>query len=224
MLKIWPMLKSLLWKEFRELLPLSVAALAAQAFLLLGLMRFRAMVSAAASPRDAESIWPIMCTIAVLFAVAAGLWQCARENQANHYQFLLHRPLHRNTIFISKLALGAAVCLLTVGLPLLCFAFWVDNRLAFHSMAPWLSEPAWKTDAGLLLLYLGGFLSALRPGRWYGSRFLPLFAGILLFIIVVVVAQSTSSWMWFPMLIAGPIFELCFAAAILHVARTRSFS
>src|SRR4029079_13273410 len=87
MLKPWPMLKSLLWKEFRELLPLSVAALAAQAFLLLGLMRFSAIVTAAASQRDAESIWPIMCTIAVLFAVAAGLWQCARENQANHYQF-----------------------------------------------------------------------------------------------------------------------------------------
>ena len=223
MLKTWPMIKSLAWKEFRELLPLIVAALAAQAFLLVGLMRFRSL-SQSPSPRDAESIWPLMYTIAVLFGVTAGLWQSARENLANHYQFLLHRPLAREMIFATKLMLGAAACLLTVGLPLVCFASWVDHRLAFNHQEQWLSEPAWKAVAGFLLLYLGGFLSALRPGRWYGSRFLPLFAGILLFVVLQTIAQTTSSWMWVPVLISGPVLEVCFVAAILHVARARSFS
>jgi len=218
------MIKSLVWKEFRELVPLSVAALAAQVFLLLGLMRFGALVNSTASPRDAESIWPFMYMIAVLFAVAAGLWQSWKENLTNHYQFLLHRPLRRNTIFLSKLALGAAACLLTVGLPLVSFALWVDHWLALNHQETWLSAPAWRAGASLLLLYLGGFLSVLRPGRWYGSRFLPLFAGILLFVLVVVVAQSTSSWMWIPMLVAGPFLELCFVGAILNIARTRTFS
>jgi hypothetical protein len=223
MLNKWPMIKSLLWKEFRELLPLIVVALATEAFLILGLTRYWAL-SRTSSPQDSAPVWPMLYATAIFFAIAAGFWQSARENFASHYQFLLHRPLSRETIFALKVALGAVACLLIVGLPLLWFAWWIDRWFVANSQEPQLSDVSWKAVAGLLLFYLGAFLSGVRPARWYVSRFLPFLAGILLFVILQSVARTAYAWTWIPTLITGPVLELCFAAAILHVARTRNYA
>jgi len=223
MLRKWPMIESLLWKEFRELLPLMVVALAAEAFLILGLARYWAL-SQTSSPQDSAPVWPMLYTTAILFSIAAGFWQSARENFASHYQFLLHRPLSRQAFFVAKVAVGASACLLVVGLPFLWFAWWIDRWFIANSQEPQLLTLTWKAAAGLPLFYFGAFLSGLRPGRWYVSRFLPFLAAILLFITLNSVALTAYSWMWLPTLIAGPVLEFCFAAAILHVARTRSYA
>jgi ABC-type transport system involved in multi-copper enzyme maturation permease subunit len=219
MLKTWPMLKSLWWKELRELLPLIVAAIAAQGFLIVGMLQ-------ESRPRP-DTIWPMLYMIAVLFAAAAGLWQTWRESFANHYQFLLHRPLKRRTIFTAKMIFGILVVLLFVALPFLCFSIWGDNQMRVHLQDPKLVGEAAGLCASISVLYLSAFLSGLRPGRWYGSQFLPLLAGILLYIVLQIVADfalDASSFLWVSALVAGPIIGAGFAIAILSVGRIRDFS
>jgi ABC-type transport system involved in multi-copper enzyme maturation permease subunit len=172
------MLKSLVWKEFREVLPVCAIAMAAQ-LLLFG---YAVNVWRIHQPRDAYDIWPLLYLNAVLMGVALGIWQNVRDDNQGTFQFLLHRPIKRSTIFTVRLLLGAAVCLIVGLLPLVFFTIWVEG-INPNRETP-ISEVIYALCAGIWLLYTGAFLSVLRPGRWYGSRFLPLFAGIFLFILI----------------------------------------
>jgi hypothetical protein len=229
MLKIWPMLKSLLWKEFRELLPLIAVAIAAQVMWIAAILHF-----SDDGQHSVSSGWPVLYMITVLFAIAMGLWQMWRESLANHYQFLLHCPLDRSTIFISRIGFGAAAVMIVAGVPQLLVAIWADNLMEFRGT---MAAPAWQLTAGVLLFYFGAALSVLRPGRWYGSRFLPLLAGILLFVVLQVSDSIVSyermqhgywQWVpsapWFATIALALLLELAFVVAILHVARSRDYS
>jgi hypothetical protein len=224
MLKTWPMLKSLVWKEFRELLPLIAAAIAAQCLLVgAGLQ-----LHVDHRPSDIAAIWPLLYMVALLLAIASGLWQSWRESFGNQYQFLLHRPMSRPATFAAKMAFGIASVILVVALPLLCLSLWMDSWGRFHHRDEvGFAAAAAQLCAAIPLLHLGAFLSGVRPGRWYGSRFLPLFAAILLYIVVQVVANSlmtvSQSW-WFSSLVVAPIIAVGFVGAILHVAKARDFS
>ena len=178
---------------------------------------------------------PVLYMITVLFAIAAGSGRCGENRLANHYQFLLHRPLDRSTIFISKIGFGAATVIVVVGLPQLLFAIWADSRIGWRgNMWPF---PACQLTAGVLFFYFGAALSGLRPGRWYGSQFLPLLAGILLFIVLQVCANLVASermpnggwrtWpsvQWIATIALAPLIEIGFVIAILQVVRTRDYS
>ena len=226
MLKTWPMLKSLLWKEFRELLPLIAVAIAVQVMWIAAILHFSDDV-----PHTASMVQPVLYMITVLFAIAAGLWQMWRESLANHYQLLLHCPLDRSTIFISKIGFGAATVMVVVGLPQLLFAIWADSLIGWRGD---MVAPAWQLTAGVLFFYFGAALSVLRPGWWYGSQFLPLLAGILLFIVLQVCANLAASqpqmqdgqWrtcrsvLWIATIALASLIEIGFVIAILHVVRT----
>lgn len=213
----WPMLKSLFLKELRDLLPLIAIAIAVEGYLFGIMFRF----SRSVEMRDPRTIWPFLYMLGVLFPVVAGLWQVGRESFGNHYQFLLHRPLRREVLLGAKLLIGAAICVVFIDLPILCFADWGDHELRYS--AGWLSEMAWPLCVNMLLLYLGAFLSMLRPGRWYASQFLPLLAGIMLFVVLQVVGEI-SSWWWSMSFRVTPLFAICYVLAVLHVARTRDYS
>jgi hypothetical protein len=224
MLRTWPMIKSLVWKELRELLPVIVAAIAAECFLIGGLLRL-GNHQQGYSRGELEVIWPFLYTTAVLYAVVSGLWQAGREALGGHYQFLLHRPLRREAIVGTKITFGAIACLLVVGAPLVWFAVWA-NRVVRDPRIADFSMPAWSLCAGILILYVAAFLSGLRPGRWYGSQFFPLLAGIVLYILHQVVADDPylPASLWVPWLMFGLAIEFFFVIAILHVGRTRDFS
>ena len=222
MLKTWPMLKSLLWKESRELLPLVAAAVAAQIFLIGGMMRWQGNPH-----QDAYGIWPLLYVTAVLLAVAAGFWQTWRESLSSQFQFLLHRPLARKRIFEVKISFGLIIVMIFAALPLLCFSLWADGWMGLHIQGAQLSNASIQLCALIPLLYLGAFLSGVRAGQWYGSRFLPLFGAILLSVVIGVVGDSlvaASLWSWIAALAAGPAMAVGFVAATLHVTETRDFS
>ena len=85
------------------------------------------------------------------------------------------------------------------------------------------------------MLYLGAFLSTLRPARWYGSRFYPMLAGILLFILfqylvsnsLVISTETTqvalARILYWSALVLSPLLAIAFAVAALFVAKTRDF-
>jgi hypothetical protein len=215
MLRTWPMLKSILWKELRDLLPLAIIAFASEG-LLFGIV---AQHSASEGElRDPRIVMPFLYMLGFLFPIAVGLWQISRESLGSNFLFLLHRPLGQRAIFGVKLLFGAVTCLLAIDLPLLVFVLWASHhahgRLDDQSMSI-----MFALCCDLFLLYLGAFLSALRPGLWYGSKFLPLLAAILLYALL----QDHISW-WRWALIVGVPLEISYVAAIIYVAQTRDYS
>jgi len=77
---------------------------------------------------------------------------------------------------------------------------------------------AWKLSVALIALYLGAFLAGIRPGRWVGTRLLPL-AGVAILVALI-------------QFLAVPLVALAAVAAlgtvlvglILFVAQTRDYS
>jgi ABC-type transport system involved in multi-copper enzyme maturation permease subunit len=230
------MLKSLVWKEFRELLPISVLAIAAE-MLLIGVLAaeraYRGIVRI--EPRtEAEAVWPLLYIVALIYPIAAGLWQVWRENTYGNFQFLLHRPVSRNTLMGVKLICGATACALIICVPVIFFAMWIDSEV-FHHQRTWITNSAVSLCFGIGLLYVSAFLSALRPARWYGSMFFPLWVGIGVYIISQILASTStwlsesmrtteSNWLWIFALALGPTVIFCFIPAILYSANKRDYS
>jgi hypothetical protein len=74
--------------------------------------------------------------------------------------------------------------------------------------------------AGIVLIYLGAFMSSLREAAWYKSQFLPLLAAFALFFVLAILA---SEWTPF-VLIAMLAVEFCFVVAVFYEAMTRNYS
>jgi hypothetical protein len=230
------MLKSLVWKEFRELLPISALAIAAEIVLIGALVAERAYRGGyLVEPHtEAESVWSLLYIVALIYPIAAGLWQVWRENTNGNFQFFLHRPVSRNTLMGVKLICGATACAFVIGVPVICFATWIDS-VVFHSQRTWITNSAVRLCFGIGPLYFGAFLSVLRPARWYGSMFFPLWVGIGVFIIAQMIASTStwlgealwttgSTWLWIFALALGPAVIIGFIPAILYVANQRDYS
>ncbi len=207
------MLKSILWKEFREALPLAAIALATEGLLL-------GFVTQLTEPSPHPFIvFPFLYILGFLFPIVLGVWQVSREALGNQYQFLLHRPMNRGTILGTKLLFGAFLSLIVIVIPLLLFTLWVRRQ----HFGPGEPIDMFPFCCNLFLLYVAAFLSALRPGLWYGSKFLPLMAAILLFIVLQTTGDVSAWWFDAAMVAAMPLV-MCYLASIFYVARTRDFS
>ncbi len=217
------MLKTLTWKEARELLPLVALALVAQGLLLVaasGLSIVPVVTSNRVIPFVDHSLGNMLLYVGGIAGLAIGLWQTLWESGRGTFQFLLHRPVERASVFTVKLAVGIAMTLLISGLPILAYALWAalpgtHASPFFWSMTTW----AWLTWFRLPVVYLGAFLSGLRPGRWFGSRALPLGAAVLAYLALI----ATVQWPWASLLTTLAV-EACFVLVIYRVAATRDYS
>jgi hypothetical protein len=54
-----------------------------------------------------------------------------------------------------------------------------------------MSAPAWQLFSLIPLVYLGAFLSGLRPSRWFGTRLLPLATSLALLTLI----SQLAGWM-----------------------------
>ena len=110
-------------------------------------------------------------------AIALGLKQSAWEVGEGTYYFLLHRPATRRFIFGTKLAVGAGFVLIVGGLLVLLYAMWAATPGNVATPFYWsMTGPRWQLWLCMPLLYLGAFLSGIRPARWFGTRLMPLVA------------------------------------------------
>jgi hypothetical protein len=157
--------------------------------------------------------------LTVLLTLALGFRQSAWESSRGTYLFLLHRPLGRDAVFWTKLATGVGVLLLCGSVPIVLYAAWA--AVPGHHAGPFewsMTAPVWQFLLLMPLLYLGAFLSGLRPARWFGTRLLPLVASVVFLVLVNLVPWWSLA---FPLAVA-----LCglLAANVCHVARVRDYA
>jgi hypothetical protein len=164
-------MKALIWKELRENLKWAVLAL-----LLVG--GIKALLG---PPSLMDYEWlQFVSFIAAVFGAVLGFLQLYGESRDDRRALLLHRPLSRSQIFLSKIIAGVGLYLVAMGIPLACAVAWAATP--GHIAAPfrWPLALPWLADILTgVVYYFAGMLIAQREARWYGSRALVLAAGFL---------------------------------------------
>ena len=86
-----------------------------------------------------------------------------------------------------------------------------------------MSWPAWTGWWATTLLYAGAFLTGIRPGRWYGSRLLPLVVAVVGVATSIGIASNVpQATLWVCLAVLGA--DIWVTSAILFVSQTRDFS
>jgi hypothetical protein len=158
--------------------------------------------------------------LSVLFAIALGFRQSAWESSRGTYLFLLHRPLRRDAVFLTKLAVGAGVLLCCGSVPVVLYAAWA--AVPGHHAGPFewsMTGAVWRVLFLTPLVYLGAFLSGLRPARWFGTRLLPLAAALGLLVLV-----NSLPWWWYLSFPLALVLYAALAANVCFVARVRDYA
>ena len=220
-------MKALAFKELRELLGIAAAALAGYLTLLVSLMGSKVFEWVPGMPYGTEEVpfvsggfLVFFALVSVVFATALGFRQSAWESGRGTFLFLLHRPMSRRAIFLTKLAVGAGLLLLGASLPIVLYAWWAAFPGHHPSPFTWsMTGYAWRLAFLMPLLYLGAFLSGLRPARWFGTRLLPLAASA-----AFVLMLNDLPWWWsvgFPLAVV--LYGLL-VANVCFVARVRDYA
>jgi hypothetical protein len=176
-------------------------------------------VEVAEVPFVEDSFLSIFFFIGVALAITLGFRQSAWEPSQGTALYLLHLPLERHTIFVTKLLTGIGLLLVCTLVPLVLYATWASLPGTHAGPFEWsMTGPAIHMWLLMPLAYLGAFASGIRPARWVGSRLLPLLSvaipGLYLFLL--------PHW-WviaFPLLMLG---SAVLVSDILWEADTRDF-
>ena len=223
------MLKTLALKELRETILIALAALVVYAHLVGTSMGFNSLPGyylpgfypdAHVIPFVGGGFRETLTLVSAGLAIALGLRQSVGESVRDTFVFLLHRPVRRERLIAVKLLTGAGVYLVCAALPILLYAWWAVTPRTHASPFSWsMTLPAWQVYVSLTAVYLGAFLSGMRPGRWIGTRLWPLAAtGGLAWRI-----QALPCW-WVLGLGALVLMNVVLTANILFAARNRDYS
>lgn len=118
-------------------------------------------------------------------------------------------------MFAHKLVVGFLLVMLLSGLLVLAYAWWASRPGQFP--APFfrsMTVPAWQMWLALPVVYLGAFLAGIRPGRWFGSRLIPLVTAI-----AVAMLAARVPWVWLTVvisLVAGVVGVLSIVYYVEH--------
>jgi hypothetical protein len=151
--------------------------------------------------------------------IALGFGQSLGESLHGTWKFLLHRPVGRTQLILVKLLVGVAAYLVCSAAAILSYAWWAATPGTHASPFEWsMTEQIWKVWLAMPLVYLGAFLSGIRPGRWLGTKLLPLAAAGTL-------AALIPFMPWWPVCGLGLIALSSFVlvSSVFFVARTRDF-
>jgi hypothetical protein len=216
------MLKALVIKELRETAGLMVLAAIGAVYVLGDL------TGTAAAPWQNPAVYSFpfvqdelsysLWMVAGGLAIALGLRQTAWELGQGTYFFLLHRPVSRGRVFGLKLLIGGSLAFVFSALFLLIYVWWAATP--GHRAAPFewqMTNSAWISWIALQPLYVGAFLSGIRPARWWGTRLVPLVAAIG--------AAALASYMpWFWAALAISIVATLFGlVSIFYYAQVRDY-
>lgn len=216
------MTRTLALKELRETIGLVGLGLIVYAIVVLRMM------GVAVLPLMSGSSWSIpfvggdfllnYAVVSACLAITLGLRQSAWEPVGDTYQFLLHRPISRRQVILTKLMVGLGLYLICSALPILVFAWWAATPGMHPSPFEWsMTGPAWEAWLATTVLYFGGFLSGIRPARWVGTRLVPLPAVCIPAVMLPLVPY------WILGLVAVILLNALLTATILFVTETRDF-
>ena len=219
------MLTKLALKELRETAWIAAAALAVYLYFAVSLIGlsigpWTAVGRGTWIPFVVGELLEPFAVVAICLAAGLGFRQTVGESARGTFLFLLHRPAARERLIGAKLAVGGGLYLVCSAVPIAIYAWWAATPGTHASPFEWsMTFPIWKVWITMLILYLGAFLSGLRPARWYGTRLFPLAAtgGVVL-------ALSLLPWWGVVGLAVVLLLVVLLVAQILFVARTRDFS
>ena len=228
------MLKTIAWKECRELLPFIALALLAEIYFVCNAIGTRlGALSDINVLRDLSYntipfINDFSCTLILItggcFAVVVALWQTIWETSRGTFLFLLHRPVTRNAVIGTKLAVGVALCLLVCGGPLLYYTLWAAAPGTHDSPFAWsMTIDDWFNFSLIPMVYLGAFISGLRHAHWFASRFFPIFAAVLVALLCQSVWDSLPAWRIAVVAVSIAI-EAAAVYVIFYLAKVRDYS
>jgi hypothetical protein len=216
------MLKALAIKELRESAGIVACAALAVAYILApmtGIRLFPSIINSGTGlPFISGGFDKLFIVVFAAVAIALGLKQAAGEGRRDTYYFLLHRPATRRFIFGTKLGVGAAILLIISGLLVLLYALWAATPGNVAAPFEWsMTAHMWQLWLCMPVLYLGAFLSGIRPARWFGTRLMPLVAaGFATFMIAL------SSWWWLTIVALAGCAAL-FIVSIFYYAEYRDY-
>ncbi len=233
------MFRAMVLKELREI----------RGIVLLALVVYTLMLIAAIAPNLSGRVLPLLSLLSVfrnrqetlvplvndvfvvwyylasaVLAIVMGLSQTLSESIRGTYPFLLHRPVTHGWLIGMKLAVGMVAYLICAAVPLLVYVLWAATPGTHAGPFEWsMSWPAWAGWFATTLLYLGAFLTGIRPGRWYASRLLPLVAaglGIAVALGLSFAFRQAPLWVCLAVLAA----DAWMISAFFFVTQTRDFS
>ena len=231
------MTAALVYKEFRETLPIALVGLALLMLVALDAMGYSPVpdllggrfVGVIPFLGNQDQFFGRFNMAAGLLAIALGFWHSLGDFWGEAHLFLLHRPVSRRTVYVTKLVMGLVAYLLCAAVPVLVYALWAATPGTHASPFEWsMTLPSWGAWFSAATVYLGAFLAGLRPAAWIGTRLAPLAAaGGMLGLIQLIVSASAladhgASYVLQPLLLI--ITNIAFIAAILHAAEARDFS
>jgi len=150
--------------------------------------------------------------------IALGLKQSAWEHGRSTFYFLLHRPIKRWQVVGIKLLVGLALMWGVLAESILWYGWWASVPGKRAVPFEWsMALGAWKLALTLPLVYLGAFLSGMRPGQWFGTRLVPLVAAILF---AGLASMIPLWWLTLPVMLVG---YGCALTAISYHTQTRDY-
>jgi len=213
-------------KEIRETRGIVLSVLALYCLLIMSLVHSWHVDCRRLPPfvEDEGSFYTWFIFLTLSMAIGLGLRQTLGESVRGSYPFLLHRPAGRRWLIGVKLLVGGGLYLACSAVPILAYALWAATPGTHPSPFDWsMTAPAWYISFGMTSLYLGAFLTGIRPGRWYRSRILPMAAALFLAYVaaICVFALGPVPELWAYLTLA--VFDVWMIAMILFVARTRDY-
>src|SRR5438034_8087349 len=124
------MTRALIYKEFRETLPIAAVGLACLLFLALEAMGYSLVPDVFGGRYSGtipfvgyqEQFFGQFNMAAGAFALALGFWHSLGDLWGEAHLFVLHRPVHRRAIYVTKLVVGLGMYLLCGAAPILLYA------------------------------------------------------------------------------------------------------
>lgn len=219
-------MKALAWKELREVSWIALAALGCYLVLTVSVMGGMVFSWVPGTPNPEEvpfvsgGFTSGFTLISLVFAIALGFRQSAWEASRGTYLFLLHRPLRREAIFLMKLAIGTSVFSICASVPIVLYGSWAALPGTHAGPFEWsMTGSTWQLVLLMPLVYLGAFLSGLRPARWFGTRLLPLVAPLALLFLMNLVSARWAFGLPLSLALCGLL-----AGNVCFVARMREYA
>lgn len=223
---------ALLYKEFRETLPIAVVGLACLLLVALESMGYSPLpywfggraIGAMPFVGSNDQFSSYFTKMAGGLALALGFWHALGDFWGEAHLFLLHRPVERRSIYVTKLLVGVIAYLACAAMPILLYGCWAATPGTHASPFEWsMTLGVWGSWFAMLTIYLGAFLSGLRPGAWVGTRLAPLSAAA-----GVLAIATAMSWLSGPLAIGLYVAllvatDLALVAAIFSTAESRDF-
>jgi len=177
------MLKTIVWKECRELAPWTALALIGISLYIAYTMRqMLDLLGEGINPDPVGLIGNVYVQAGPILAIALALLQNVPERRRDRWAFLAHRPVAWSTIFAGKAIAGIGAYLVATLVPLFGALLWIAHPGNVPAPFYWqmAQGPIDEVVSYGVLLYFAGVLIAIRPARWYGSRALPLLTAVLI--------------------------------------------